>query len=140
MEIVGKWEGSLFFETLREYVADEPIGLDIKTIDGSGNVIATITEKKGQKGFQREAGEEEVEFVVRGIYDPVLEKLLLTGNKPIGSQRNKEPIEIVGRFAQKREIFTGHYTQSGFSKLTAEIELYRVGSPPSVDISQEQGD
>ena len=45
MQVLGKWMGVLFIDTLKEYIEDEVFRIEIHSIDAENAITATVTEQ-----------------------------------------------------------------------------------------------
>ncbi len=108
MQVLGKWMGVLFIDTLKEYIEGEVFRIEIHSIDAENAITATVTEQVQAEEFSLDQRDGFTAYQAEGTLDPQNGKLLLS-YKANSHHGERIPIELTGVVDEQNGTIAGQY-------------------------------
>lgn len=129
MQVLGKWTGILFIDTLKEYIEDEVFEIEIHTIDAENAITATVTEQVQTKEFSLDQRDGFTTYQAQGKLDPQSCRLLLS-YKVSGSAGEPIPVELTGVLDEHKGRMMGQYRLLSQQRSHASFRLKKTEEEP----------
>ena len=142
MNVLGRWIGVCYFQSIRDFVEDSTFQLDIFTCSETGRVRARATEICTIPPVFPEGEDESVQknvFMLTGAWDSQKQQLVLRGGRDDKAGIiHRSVIEL--DWIEEEEKWEGTFRNIGRKEDTQRVELHRGCTRKDMELLEEKGE